>query len=147
MATAGSITLSGKTLVFLIARTDEGFVADTPFEVPEELTTPGVDGRRWRTLYSQFEAFNLYTVTEASTYAVAVQYRNRAMGMINKLVNITIICDGVTYNFNQAHVNAVNPVAIPGPVVASNSTGGLAHMMAQWNIVLTDFDQNPQAGE
>lgn len=146
MPVVGTMTQGSRSLQFLIARTDSGFAQEMQQEVPEELTTPGVNGRRWRTLFKQYATFNLFTITEASTYGVALQYKNRAEKFMNQLVNLNLVVSGSSYNFKQAHVNGVIAVAIPGPVVASGSTGGTSHVAITWSITLTDFDQQPQAG-
>lgn len=146
MPVVGTMSQGSKSLQFLIARTDSGFAQEVAQEVPEEMTTPGVNGRRWRTLFKQYANFNMFTIVEASTYGVALQYKNRAEKFMNQLVSLNLIVSGTSYNFKQAHVNGVVAVAVPGPVVASGSTGGLAHVAITWNIALTDFDQQPQAG-
>ncbi len=146
MAVVGTISQGSRSLYFLTALSESGFVQEVALEVSEEQQTPGVNGRRWRTLYLQFPSFTLSTISEATTYAVASSYKNRADKLTNQLVSLSLTIAGAAYSFRNVHVDVVRSVAVPGPVVAAGSSGGAAHMAAVWSFSFTDFDQDPQAG-
>jgi hypothetical protein len=141
MPVVGNIQKAGTNIQFLCARTESGSPLETPREISEELTSAGVDGRRWRTLYKMHPEFTLSTVTECSAYSVAISQRNKAEGLTNKLVDLVLTIDGNVYLFGNVHVNAVLARAVAGVVIASGSTGGAAHLMCEWSLTMTDFTQ------
>jgi hypothetical protein len=62
----------GTTYPFNVARTSPGSVLSRTYVELEELTTPGVDGRRWRQLRNYFPNFTMETWADYSSYALAV---------------------------------------------------------------------------
>jgi len=146
MAIVGSLSIDSKTIEFVIARTEAGFAGEMRQEMSEELVSPGVNGRRWRTVYTQFVPFGMTTISDASTYTVAVALKNRAENFTNKLCNLKLTVDGGSYTWAKVHVNAVRAVAVAGPVVYAGSSTGIAHMACEWNLVFTTQDQSVQAG-
>ena len=146
MPTVGTLTFGAKTLNFVIARTSDGFVSELVQSVTEEMTSPGVDGRRWRTLYDQFPTFTMETVSDATAYADAIQYHNRAQSFKNELCKMTLTIAGTNYTWSDVHVNDVSSAAVAAPVVYSGSASGVAHMLARWELVMTSMDQKIKAG-
>jgi hypothetical protein len=145
MPVVGQITASGSSISFLCARSEAGSPLETPMESAEEMTSPGVDGRRWRTIHKLHPAFVLQTVTEANDYYAGIKIRNSAEKLVNKLVTLYLTINGSNFYFSDVHVDAVRAVVVSGPVVAVGSTGGLAHLMIEWSLTMTDFDQATQA--
>ena len=137
----GSMTYAGGNLQFLVVRTDSGYIDEQLIDSTEELITPGVDGRRWRTIHGQFPHFRVSTVTECVNYAAAVKAKGTAERMVNTIATFSAVIGGNSYNFQKMHIDSVQCVAVPGPVVASGSTGGAAHMMAEWVMCMCDLDQ------
>ncbi len=146
MPVVGLISQASKSLYFFSVQTDSGFLQELAVEVPEEHVTPGVDGRRWRTLYRQYPSFSMTTIGEAATFAVACANKNRAESLTNQLVSLSVTVGGVAYAFRNVHVESVRATAVPGTMVASGSSGGAAHLVSQWVLTFTDFNQSPQAG-
>ena len=140
MPVVGNIQRSGTAIQFLCARTEAGSPLETARESAEELTSPGVDGRRWRTVQTLHPEFTLSTVTECATYTNAITLRNKAEALTNKLVDLVLTIDGTVYLFGNVHVNAVLARAGSGVVVASGSTGGAAHLLCEWSLTMTNFE-------
>lgn len=145
MPVVGNITSKGVQIQFLCARTEAGSPLETPRESTEELTSPGVDGRRWRTVHTLHPEFTLSTVTECTNYFEAIRTRNKIEALTNRLVTLTLTIDGGTYFFDGVHVNAVNARAGAGVVVASGSSGGSAHILCEWSLTMTDFEEIKKA--
>lgn len=126
------------SLSFLVARTDRGYVNDTLTAQEEALSTPGVDGLRWRIVFYQFDKTELYTIIDCSTYADAINKKQIAEDMSGELVTLSVDVDGTNYRFKQIHVDSVRVVAFPGPAVGSGATG-TAHLVATFILTPTDF--------
>lgn len=141
MPAVGSIIRKGVNVQFLCARSENGSPLETPREVFEELTSAGCDGRRYRTIHTQFPSFSMTTVTEALTYADAVRIRNQIEAMSNKLATLSLTLNGQSFNWNNVHVDGANARAAAGQVIAAGSSSSTAHVMCDWQLTLTDFDQ------
>ena len=135
----GYISHRGEKLSFLVARTMQG-APNTFATVQEEvLSTPGVDGKRWRTVFRQFEPTQLYTVTDCASYNYAMVDKEIAESFKGKLVRLQMDVGGVTYAFRDTHVEGVSAVVLPGPAVGKGATG-TSHLVVNWAIILTDFN-------
>ena len=134
------ISYGSRNVTFLIARTDAGYINDTPTEQAQELTTPGVRGRRWRTVFEQFEPFQLYTVIDAATYAAAIQTKRTIEGFAEGLARLDVTIAGANYSFTDVKVLGKPAAAlVPFRAIGANATGQ-AHVICLWNLVLTRFD-------
>ena len=145
MPIVGNITSKGVQIQFLCARTEAGSPLETPRESTEELTSPGVDGRRWRTVHTLHPEFTLSTVTECADYPTAISLRNKSEALTNKLVSLSVTIAGVAYLFASVHVNSVTARAGAGVVVASGSTGGAAYLLCEWSLTMTNFEEIKKA--
>lgn len=125
-------------LSLLVARTDRGYVNDTLVAQEEAMTTPGVDGIRWRIVFYQVEKTELYTVIDCTDYADAIIKKQTAEDMAAQLVNLNVDISGTNYQFNRVHVDSVRAVAFPGPAVGAGATG-TAHLVAIFILTPTDF--------
>ncbi len=136
----GSVSYGSRTIPFLSATMPAGTFDDEPIEQGEELTTPGVNGRRWRTIFKQFPSFTMTTVSEALTYAGAQLHKAYAEQMVQKLVTLTCTIDTVAFTMKQVHVSAVSARLYPGPVYGAGAGNGQAHIEITWQFELTDFE-------
>jgi hypothetical protein len=136
----GNISYQGTALPFLAATFPAGTFDDEPVAQAEELITPGINGRRWRTLFLQFPAFQMTTTHEATEYATAALTKARAEKMVQKLVTLQVTIDGVAYSMRQVHVSAVIARLFPGPVYGAGTGSGEAHLDLTWQMELTDFE-------
>ena len=120
-------------LNFLAALTEEGYPLDQLVNQEEELTTPGVTGKRWRTVFQQYKPVAVQTVADQSSHVNAVndaQKYERAVGRWGKLVVTTGAARTVALT---VHVSAVRARVSPGPTVGSGATNGsAATIFADW---------------
>lgn len=137
----GSISYRGDSLSLLVARTERGAPNALPTVQEEELATPGVDGKRWRVVFRQYEPTELFTVIDCANYEYAVSNKALAESFKGKLVRLQVTLGSVTYSFRDAHVAGVMATAFPGPAVGGGATGN-SHLVVQWVIVPTNFDPN-----
>jgi hypothetical protein len=136
----GSVSYGSKTIPFLVANMPAGTFDDEPVDVGEELTTPGVNGRRWRTIFKQFPSFQMVTVSESATYAGAQIIKANAEQMVQKLVTLACTIDNVAFTMKDVHVSSATARLFPGPVYGAGAGSGLAHAEITWQFELTDFD-------
>ncbi len=128
------------TFSFLIMSTPTGWPIDQFNIEEEELRSPGVDGRRWRSVSVQHAEISMSTLADATTYAACVtlakQYRTCQSGLP---VTVTVAIAGVTYRFRNVHVLGVSPQVVAGGVFGSGATAGsTAHVFCQWQMILMD---------
>jgi hypothetical protein len=128
------------TLNFLMASTPTGWPIDVANAAEEELTSPGVDSKRWRTTSQQETEITMTTLADSTTYAgvitIAQAYLRCKSG---DPVTITVSISGTTYRFRNVHVLDVQPQTIPGAVVGTGATvSSAAHVIAQWRLILMD---------
>lgn len=137
---SGSIVASSSSLSiqFLAVQFPAGFMDLVAIDQAEELTTPGVDGRRWRTIYKQFPSFQMTTISEAATYSTAAELKKVAEKMVQKLVRLNVVIDGVPVTMPDVHVSAVSSRLFPGPIFGFGAGINLAHIENNWQIELTD---------
>jgi hypothetical protein len=130
------------TYTFLTARTVGGgfFRSDAPVVVEEELTTPGVDGRRWRTQSRQFPTITVETVSGCTNFAEAVDKSTAYGKLVGTLVDISITADGVPFVFNKVHVASVVGEPRRGDVSGADAgTPATAYVYSTWTFVETEF--------
>lgn len=135
----GTISYRGLSLPLLVARTERGAPNAIPVIQEEALTASGVDGKRWRTIFKQYEPTVLYTVVDCSTYAVAVSNKAVAEGFKGALARLQITLSGNAYNFRDVHVEAVMATVFPGPAVGEGASGQ-AHLVVLWTLIPTNYD-------
>lgn len=134
----GSLSVKGNSFDFLSINFPSGHPEDRAILQAEELITPGIDGRRWRTVYKQFPSFPMTTTLEATDYAAAVKIKQRAENLVQKLVNLSVATSGGNFLYREVHVSAVQVRLFPGPVVGSGTSNGAAHLEITWQLELTD---------
>lgn len=145
MPAARIITSGGLTFNFLSMTTiSGGFLLEFPATEVEELTTPGVDGARWRTVSLQHRKVIVQTVSEYTLFTDAT-FAASTMVEISGLVDVEISAgnSGSGYNVKRKNVH-VGPVfatpRIGQPVGGGASASSGAHVIAEWTLQLTKFD-------
>jgi hypothetical protein len=139
--TVGSIAQGGVSIPFLAIQTESGMIEDRSLAQAEELTTPGVNGRRWRTIFSQFPSFPMRTFSEATTYATGVNMKRQAESLTQKTVRLIAEIAATTYAYIDVHVSAVQATVHPGPIAGAGAGSGAAHVEIVWQLEMTDETQ------
>lgn len=135
----GTISRPGISLPFVCANTPAGMIDDTPITQAEELITPGVNGRRWRTLFDQYPSFQMTTYHEVTHYDAGVQMKRKAEGLVQKLVTLSVTIGGVNHPLKDTHVSAIAVVVHPGPMAGDGVGSGQAHVEITWQLEGTTF--------
>ena len=135
------LTDDGRTFNFLTMRTIEGgFLLDEPAAVEEELTTPGVDGKRWRIESYQHRPVVIETVAALTDFYSAVQQARQYHKAVGKLATVNLTSGDEDYVFESVHIVDVRPIPRPGrPVGGGASASSEAHLVALWTLQLTSF--------
>jgi len=132
-------TDDGRRFTFLTMRTVEGgFLLDEPAAVEEELTTPGVDGKRWRIESYQHRPVVVETVAAVTDFFSATEQCRQYLKAVGQLAKVTL--SDLDLVFDSVHVLDVRPVPRPGkPVGGGASSDSDAHVVALWTLQLTSF--------
>ncbi len=135
-------------LSFILMNTPTGWPIDQFNIEEEELMSPGVDGKRWRTVSTQHAPIQLTTLADATTYAACItlaqQYRKAKTG---DPVILAVTIAGTTYRCRNVHVVDVSPQVNAGGVFgAGATTGSTAHVMCQWQLILMDTTLTGETG-
>lgn len=133
----------GGVFTFVAAKTDQGFILDQASREEEELKTPGVDGRRWRSKGLQHDEFKLTTVSVVSSFTDAVVLAKEHQALKGQNVYLTLDAAGTAVPFRNIHVKGVEPVPTRGEVTGAGVSGGVtAHVITVWTLVPTNFSDS-----
>lgn len=135
----GTITTDAGSVTFFAGKTSLGYLQEEPITVAEKLTTNGVDGARWRTVFSQFPEFELKAVISAQSYAAATLAKQVCEAMTHKTARLTMNIDGVSYTMQNVHVSEAFAAVIPGPMVGAGIANSPFHLIATWKLEGLDF--------
>lgn len=125
---------------FLVMSTPTGWPVDQFNAEEEELRSPGVDGKRWRTTSIQHMPITMTTVMDSTTYngciLLARFYRLMKTG---DPVVLAVTLAGTTYRFRNVHIVDVNPQVSAGAVYGAGATASsAAHVICTWQLILMD---------
>ena len=128
------------TKSFLVMSTPTGWPIDQFRIDEEELRSPGVDNRRWRTVSVQHQEIALTTLMDFDTYANAIiAARDYIRMKTGDPVTVTVTIAGRSYRFSNVHILEVAPQAFPGGMYGAGATAGsTAHVQCQWVMILMD---------
>jgi len=126
---------------FLTMRTVEGgSLLDEPAAVEEALTTPGVDGMRWRIESYQHRPVVVETVAALVNYSSAVEQARVYLKAVGKLASVFMTIGSSSLSFSNVHVVDVRPIPRNGkPIGGGASNDSEAHVVALWTLQLTSF--------
>lgn len=133
----GSIASGGVSIPFLAIQTPSGMIDDQIMAQAEELTTPGVNGRRWRTLFEQYPRFEMHTFTEVTDHAAGVALKRKAESLTQKNVRLNATIGTATYAYIDVHVSAVSAVVTSGTVAGAGASTGTAYLEIAWQVEMT----------
>lgn len=147
MATA---ILSGKGSYFPFLCFNDasgGFLYTTPAPELEELRTPGVDGKRHRTLSYQFGVVTVQTLADCATFSAGVTLGNAYRSVVGEFMQLSVsVGTGQNLIYKNVYVSGVSPQPRIGQAIGLDaSAGNLAHVVATWNIELTEFAESATA--
>lgn len=131
----------GNPFSFLTAlATKGGFLFHAPMVDEEILSTPGVDGRRWRTRFLQMGPAEITTSSDAASWSSAVFLAEDYRALKGSLVAVTWTAGGTAYTYKKAHVSEVDATPVAGTIVGGGASGSAtAHVITKWVIEATDF--------
>lgn len=136
----------GSVFPFSIARTNNGAILDRAYTELEELTTPGVDGRRWRQLRTYFPSFTLETWADFSSYTNAITACRNYWLSQGQFVTLTWYAGGFVGVYFQVKVIDVQSQAMAGVMGgfgADPASAALVH--ANWTLAVQAVEGvNPQ---
>ncbi len=107
----------------------------------EELTSPGVDGKRWRTIFDQKNPIVVDRAWRSCTdhYAATV-LADQMIGAKGRHGLLTITSGGTRTVRLHVHITAVKPVVSPGIITGPGITTGAAAVVSSWVFeVIEDF--------
>lgn len=123
------------TITFDTFPTVEGYASFEAAHEEEELTSPGIDGKRWRTVYDQIPQLvvdaSAPAWTSSSTHSTACDLADK-MRKARGRFGMLIVSSGGTRTIRlNVHVTAVAPRVSPGPLVGAGLTG-IAAVASAW---------------
>lgn len=111
----------------------DGYASYQGMHEEEELTSAGVNGKRWRTVFDQWQPL----VVEAawmsqSSHSVACNTADQ-MRAAKGRQGLLIVGSGGTRTVRlNVHVTAVRPVVSPGIIIGPGITTGAAAVVSSW---------------
>ncbi len=127
--------------------TSGGFLYTTPAPELEELRTPGVDGKRHRTLSYQFGVVTVQTLADCATFSAGITLGNSYRSAVGSFLQLSVsVGAGQNLIFKNVYVSGVSPTPRIGQAIGLDaSSGNLAHVIANWNLELTEFAESATA--
>lgn len=131
----------GYVFPFLAIKSVDGFPYDQPMIQEEVLETAGVDGRRWRTVNKQHETRVFETVSDYTSFALAVQDAKKMLRSKGGLGSLSITAASAGYFFTDVHVQDVRAIVSPGAAVGTGAnSASAATVRATWSVAFTNLD-------
>lgn len=130
------------TINFDTFPTVDGYASYEIMHEEEELTSPGIDGRRWRTIYDQTQPLVVDAgnpaITAASNHSSACDLADK-MRRAKGRFGVLVVASGGTRTIRiNVHVTAVMPRVNPGPIVGPGISGNASVASAWVMDVLED---------
>jgi hypothetical protein len=134
LETSGLDTNGGR-FDFLTAVTPNGSPLVEALHQEEELIVFGVNGRRWRTIYDQYEPFTMETSADTTSYTTAVTIREYYRLCRGRFAVLSLTASDYSSRF-RVHVMEVNARCMPGRTVGANVTASaIAVIVCTWTLV------------
>lgn len=109
----------------------------------EELTSPGVNGRRWREVASRFRAWETTILVPATAYIDAIRTGRFLLQQHGAICVVRVPLSGTTYQWNNVHFECENPEAMAGAIYGSGLAGYAAHVRCACRFTLTELTTSP----
>jgi hypothetical protein len=123
------------SLTFHTFKSDTGFPVDVNEPIEEELTTFGVDGRRWRRRFKQFRPFVAQTSTGVADYAAGVALARLMIQEKGNTKELSLWAGGTVFTINLAKCMDVQPQVVAGTYIAGVSGSFKAAVICKWTFV------------
>ncbi len=131
-------TASGR-FDFLTAQFANGWPLDALQHVEEELTSSGVTGRRWRTIYDQLPEFEVETMMDATSYSEGIALAKSYLSARGRLASLVMTMGNLTQVYRRLHIVDVAPKVRAGATAGAGVTAGAAaSIVATWRLVLVE---------
>jgi hypothetical protein len=125
---------SQASFYFDSVETEAGYPYDLTQRVSEELSTPGVDGFRYRWINDQPPEFTMATVTALTDYAAAISTCEAMQLAVGRWGRLTVTV-GVTQFDIPVQIIGCAASAVPGPVSGTTVVvGAQASARGRWNL-------------
>jgi hypothetical protein len=112
------------TLDWIAASTPDGAPEFAKIQQEEELTTPGVNGRRYRTIFEQYRPFDVECFSDHASFDVALDQQYRAVRLKGRIVDLSWTMAGTTYPGRAIHIAEATARVAPGRTAGTYSTSG-----------------------
>lgn len=117
----------------------DGYASFQSQHQEEELTSPGVDGKRWRTIFDQIPQLVVEGAwTAVSTHSAACDLADQMRSAMGRQGLLIIVSGGTRSIRLNVHVTAVRPIVNPGVIVGPGVSTGAASVMSTWTFDITE---------
>jgi hypothetical protein len=131
-----SITVAGFSSV-------PGWPLDRPSKELQEMTSPAVNGRRWREVRSQYRPWRTTILIPATLYIDAMNYGRLLLKNHGAICSVSVPLAGTMYRWSAVHFELEqDPEARAGAIYASGVTGA-AHVSCACTFTLTELSVLP----
>lgn len=135
MATVATLTLTATTLdqdvvsfAFETFPSSTGYPSQQNEHQEEELTTPGVNGKRWRTIFDQVPQIVVEEGTPAwstaASHVAACLLADRMRLAVGRFGELAVTSGGTRTVRFPVHVTSCLPRAVPGVLVTTTASYG-----------------------
>lgn len=140
-----TLTAGGVTLSFLTARiVSGGFLSGVPALKAEVLESPGISGRRWRSMGFQMEPVTIECIADGVTWAGAVRFVDVVRSLVGFFGSATLTTGGTPKTFKDVYLSSIEATPISGNVTgAGASANSTAHVRVTIVLEATDFTGGP----
>lgn len=143
---ASMTTPDGLVLFFDKFRTPDGRIPDVLQVQEEELQANGVNGRRYRTINSQYRQFIAQTIETAANYAQAITLARNYDRIKSQNVRLAITnMGGASLTYHRVHVAGLSAVPTPGSVAGSATPSHAAHVVCDWSMAVMEITDGANA--
>lgn len=122
-------------LSFDVFKTDRGGLPIVGEPQEEELKTPGVDGRRFRRIYSLQRPFNVQTAMGAASYQDGVDKLQNHIRAKGRMATLALAAGGSNFTNNLVKIIDVTSVVGNGSFISSGTVQP-SYVLATWNMVM-----------
>jgi len=145
----GSFTITARTdaynpdnvqLSFIGASTPNGSPDLTLQTVEEELTSAGVDGRRFRTIHKQYSPFQVIAISDHADFDGADAQKWEVEKLVGRVVDVAWTVAGGSYTIRALHVSAASTRVVMGRTAGYGVTTGAGAVAESTITLLKMFD-------